>query len=57
MRLRNVIALLRQVPERAQDRQLVLFGPNGVKFQVREDISQLDVQGGKILLHIEPTED
>lgn len=56
MRLRKVIELLSGAPEPVRDKRLVLFGPNGVKFQVRDDISQLDVQGDKILLHVELVE-
>lgn len=56
MNVEGVIEMLQNVPEGARGRALVLFGPQGQRWTVRTDVSQLNVQGNEIHVLVEPQE-
>jgi hypothetical protein len=52
----RMIEVLQNVPEGMQGKTLVLFGPQGQRWTVREDVTQLNVQGDEIHVFVEPQE-
>lgn len=56
MDVNGVIDMLQNVPEEMRGRTLVLFGPQGQRWTVRTDITQLNVQGNEIHVFVSPQE-
>ncbi|MBD3004591.1 hypothetical protein [Streptomyces sp. 5-10] len=54
MTVAEAIRMLTAVPPELQDMELILFGPRGEKSLIRTDISQLDIQGGRIQVYVAP---